>query len=137
MSTEENKTIIRRLLTEVWNNYQVEKLGEFFAENVLAYDATDHEPKVGFESITQVVIHFHTAFPDLHVSIYDMLAEGDKVIVRWGLRGTQHDTFMGVPPTGRAVDVRGIIIYRLENRKIVEYWGCFDTLGLMQQLGKD
>jgi len=58
------------------------------------------------------------------------------VAVRWGVRGTHRGTFMGVPPTEKPVSVNGIIIYRLEDQKIVEYWGSFDTLGLMQQLGK-
>ncbi len=135
MTTEENITVIRCYFEEVWNRGKVEMLSEFMAEKVLAYDATDSQPKVGLESVEQVVILFHAAFPDMQVSLYDLLAEDDKVVARWGLRGTHHSTFMGAPASGKMVDVTGIVIYRLENYKIVEYWGNFDTLGLMQQTG--
>ena len=135
MSIEENKAVIRRYFDEIVNQGKMELYSEFMAENVLGYDATDPEPKVGFENVKQVMILFHTAFPDLQCPLYDILAEGDKVVVRWGLRGTHRDLFMGVPASGKKVDVSGIIIYRLENHKIIEYWGRFDTLGLMKQVG--
>jgi len=135
MSIEENKAVIRRYFDEIVNQGKMELYSEFMAENVLGYDATDPEPKVGFENVKQVMILFHTAFPDLQCPLYDILAEGDKVVVRWGLRGTHRDLFMGVPASGKTVDVSGIIIYRLENHKIIEYWGRFDTLGLMKQVG--
>jgi len=135
MSIEENKAVIRRYFDEIVNQGKMELYSEFMAENVLGYDATDSEPKVGFENVKQVMILFHTAFPDLQCPLYDILAEGDKVVVRWGLRGTHRDLFMGVPASGKTVDVSGIIIYRLENHKIIEYWGRFDTLGLMKQVG--
>ena len=135
MSTEENKAIISRYFDEVVNQGKMELYSEFMAENVLGYDATDTEPKVGFENVKQVMILFRAAFPDLQCPLYDILAEDDKVAARWGLHGTHSDLFMGVPASGKTVDVSGIIIYRLENHKIVEYWGRFDTLGLMKQVG--
>lgn len=135
MSVEDNKDIIRRYFYEVINCGNMNAFGEFVAENVVGYDATDLEPKAGFESVKQVMMLFRTAFPDIECPIYDLLAEDDKVAVRWGLRGTHSSEFMNVPATGNTVDVSGIIIYRLKNRKIVEYWGNFDTLGLMRQIG--
>jgi len=134
MSTEENKATIRRYFDEIINRGNMDAFGEFMAQNVFGYDATDTEPVVGFESVKQVMVMFHAAFPDMQCPIYDLLAEDDKVVVRWGLRGTHRGAFMGAPASGRTVDVTGIIIYRLKDRKIVAYWGNFDTLGLMKQL---
>ncbi|MEZ4619865.1 MAG: ester cyclase [Caldilineaceae bacterium] len=65
----------------------------------------------------------------------DLLAEADKVVVRFRVRGTHEGDFMGIPATGKAVDVPGIIIYRVADQKIVEHWMQFDALTLMQQLG--
>lgn len=135
MSTEENKDIIRRYFDEIWNQKKVEALAELISENALGHDATSTEPVIGFENIKQVVILFHRAFSDLQVPLYDMIAEDDKVVARWGLRGTHTDLFMGIPASGQVVDVNGIMIFCLENKKIVEYWGNFDTLGLMKQIG--
>ena len=132
---EENKAVIRRYFDEIWNQKKVEALVELVAENARGHDATSVEPVIGFENIKQVVFLFHRAFPDMQVSLYDMIAEDDKVVARWGLRGTHSNLFMGVPASGKLVDVRGIIFFRLENKKIVEYWGNFDTLGLMKQIG--
>lgn len=132
---EENKAIIRRYFDEIWNQKKVETLADFMTENVLGYDATDSEPKVGFGNVKQVVILFHKAFPDMQVPLYEMIAEDDKVVAHWGLRGTHRDLFMGIPASGKKVNVNGIIIFRIENQKIVEYWGNFDTLGLMKQIG--
>ena len=105
------------------------------SDHLLGRDATDREPKGGFESVKQVVLLFRTAFPDMQCPLYDLLAEGDKVAARWGLRGAHRGAFMGVAPTGKSISVTGMIVYRLEDQKIVEYWGTFDTLGLMRQIG--
>lgn len=135
MSVEANKAVIQRFFDEVFNQGNLEVVDEIVAEHVLGHDATSPEPKRGLESVKQVVILFQNAFLDPHYLLFDLIAEGDKVVARWGLRGTHRGMFMGVPPTEKPVSVNGIIIYRLEDHKIVEYWGTFDTLGLMQQLG--
>lgn len=135
MSTEENKTVIRRYFDEVWIEEKIEILGELVAENALGHDATSAEPVVGFENVKQVVSLFHKVFPDIQILLHDLIAEGDKVVARWGLRGTHSHLFMGVPASGKTVNVNGIIIFRLEHKKISEYWGSFDTLGLMKQIG--
>jgi steroid delta-isomerase-like uncharacterized protein len=135
MSAEDNRAVIRRYFDEVWNQGRVEALDTIMAQNVLGHDATSAELKVGFESVRQVVLLFRAAFPDAQYPIYDMISEGDKVVAHWGLIGTQDGQFMGVPPTGRSVSVKGIIIFRLEHLQIIEYWGSFDRLDLMQQLG--
>ena len=78
---------------------------------------------------------YRTAFPDLRMTIEDMTAEGDRVVVRWTVRGTQTGEMMGMPATGKPTTVTGMFLNRLAAGKIVEGWGNFDALGMMQQLG--
>ncbi len=75
------------------------------------------------------------SFPDIHVAIEDMIAEGDKVVTRITATGTQTGEFMGMPPSGKAIRVEAIGISRIVDGKSVEYWESFDALGLMHQLG--
>ena len=76
-----------------------------------------------------------TAFPDLHLTIEDLIAEGDKVVWRLNSKGTHKGPFMGIPATGKTASITGIVIFRLENSRIMEGWVNIDTLGLLQQLG--
>lgn len=76
-----------------------------------------------------------TAFPDLHFTFEDFIAEGDQVVVRWTPSGTQKGELMGIPPSGKSFSATGIEIYRFEGGKIVEHWLESDMLGLLQQLG--
>ena len=76
-----------------------------------------------------------TAFPDVHFTIEDQVAEADKVVTRWTWRGTHQGPFQGIPPTGKHVMVTGVGINRFANGKVVENWTNMDILGLLQQLG--
>ncbi|MFP5369591.1 MAG: ester cyclase [Actinomycetes bacterium] len=133
--TEENKAVIRRLFAEVFTAGDVAAVPELVAPDVLGHDATSAEPKRGLESVRQVAVLFRTAFPDLRLRLEDLIAEGDKVVARWTLRGTHRGAFMGVPATGKTAEAAGIVVYRLAGGKITEYWGSFDALGLFRQLG--
>ena len=135
VSTDANKAVIRRLFQEVFGTGDVDALTDMVASDVLGHDATDPEPRRGPESVRQVVVLFRTAFPDLQLGLEDLIAEGDRVVARWTLRGTHRGAFMGVPATGKAVATGGIGIYRLTEGRIAEYWGSFDAMGLMRQLG--
>jgi steroid delta-isomerase-like uncharacterized protein len=75
------------------------------------------------------------AFPDLKFNIDDIFAEGDKVAVRYTMVGTNQGSYMGAPPTGKKISLNGISIYKIAGGKLVESWGVFDMLSLMQQLG--
>jgi predicted ester cyclase len=78
---------------------------------------------------------YHEAFPDIHVTIEDLIAEGDKVVARWTGGGTNTGEMMGMPPTGKAFKVTGVNTFRISGGKVVDTWVNFDTLGMMQQLG--
>jgi steroid delta-isomerase-like uncharacterized protein len=78
---------------------------------------------------------FHAAFPDLHFRVEDCVAQGDRVLARWRLTGTQRGDFQGHPASGKAATVAGMSLFRLEGGKIQEIWVNMDRLGMQQQLG--
>ena len=78
---------------------------------------------------------FLTAFPNVHLTVEDMIAEGDKVVTRYTSRGTQKGAFVGIPPTGKQMTVSSIVVARIADGKIVEEWGLDDQMGMLQQLG--
>jgi steroid delta-isomerase-like uncharacterized protein len=133
--SEENKTIARRAL-EVFNTGNLDDL-----DDVISADAVDHDPQNPFagqhgpDGAKQMAATYRAAFPDLHVTIEDQVAEGDRVVTRWTAVGTHDGDLPGLPATGRSSTVTGIGIDRIEGGKIVEAWGNWDTMGMMQQLG--
>ena len=77
-----------------------------------------------------------TAFPDLRYALEDVIAEGDLVAARYSWRGTHKgEAFLGIPPSGKTILVRGMDFYRLRDGKIVEHWDNVDELGMLSQLG--
>lgn len=136
MSTEDNKTLVRRFFQEFWEQKTLAVLDELMAANHV-----DHTPGSppglppspdGYRQFASV---FFAAFPDLGFTIEDMVAEGDEVVTRWSSHATHSGTFLGIPPTGKATSVTGITISRIVGGKIVETWTNFDMLGLLQQIG--
>jgi steroid delta-isomerase-like uncharacterized protein len=135
MSTEDNKTLIRRFFEEAYTKKNLAALEEFIAPNHIDHSAAAASLAVGPEGSRQAIGMMLTAFPDLHVTVEDMIAEGDKVVVRMTMRGTQQGAFGSIPPTGKQVAVSTIDIVRIEGGKIAEEWGIDDMLGMLQQLG--
>ena len=134
MSVEENKADTRRAIKGFWNQGNMALLDEFWAPNYINHDPTNPEVR-DLEGFKQWVIAARTAFPDLNVTIDDLIAEGDKVVTRWTVRGTHKGEFGKIPATGKKVTFTGITISRFVDGKTVESWWSDDDLGLMQQLG--
>jgi len=134
MSTEDNKAVVRRFYEEVMNQRKRAVLDEVFDPNVVDHFAAPGTPG-GLEGAKQTLGMFLTAFPDLHFTVEDLIAEGDKVVARATMSGTQQGAFMGIPPTGKRVTMTGIDINRFVGGKSVEHWVEMDTRGMMQQLG--
>ena len=132
--SESNKALLRRDLEEVWNQGNLDAIDELFAADVILHEAPPGALS-GAEGVKQVVAGYRAAFPDLHFTIEDLIAEGDRVVNRWSLTGTHKGELMGIPPSGKQVTSTGISIVRIADGKIVEIWGASDQLGLMQQLG--
>ena len=91
-------------------------------------------PAIDLAGHTQFGEMFYAAFPDMSHRIDDMIAEGDKVTVRFTLNGTHRGEFMGVPATGKSVSIPALALLRFEDGKVAELWGEFNGLGVMQQL---
>lgn len=108
-------------------------------EEVYAGDLVWHEPDQdvrGLEEAKQYYSKYLSAFPDLNFTVEDVIAEGDKVVTRWRVRGTHQGEVEDFgPPTGRQMEFEGITIHRIEGGKIVEEWEKYDNLSIMQQLG--
>ena len=136
MSTEENKALMRHFYEEVFNQRNLAAIDDFVAPTFVNHSAAQLGMTGGdLEHVTQFVGVVMQVFPDLHYAVEDMVAEGDKVVTRLTLSGTQQGPFMGIPPTGTHAVVSDIEIFRITGGKAVECWVQVDFLGLLQQLG--
>jgi steroid delta-isomerase-like uncharacterized protein len=128
------KELARRFTEDSWDKRSVAVLNEILSSQFVDHDAVPGQGP-GREGYTQMAGSFFTAFPDLRVRNEDVFAEGDKAVLRWTAEGTHRGELMGIPATGRRVRLKGMDIIRVADDKIVERWGEFDALGMMQQLG--
>ena len=131
-SPEEYKALIHHINEEVWSKGNLAAADEF-----LSPELTHNMPGLppGLEGVKQMVTMTRTAFPDVQSIIDDVIVEGDKVAVRWTVRGTHRGELRGMPPTGKQVTLTGITISRFTGGRIVESRTEYDRLGMYQQLG--
>ena len=134
MSTEDNKALMSRFLEEVFNKKNLAAIDEFIAPNQVDHTLPPFLPATP-EGTKRAIDIFLKAFPDVHLTVEDMIAKGDKVVIRYTSRGAQKGAFMSIPPTGKQITVSSIIIARIADGKIVEEWGLDDQMGMLQQLG--
>jgi steroid delta-isomerase-like uncharacterized protein len=134
--SEQNKALSKRFAEEIFNQGKLQ-----LADELVASNATFHDPGVpggkftgpeGFKQFAQV---YRGAFPDLHITINDQVAEGDKVASRWTATGTHKGQLMGIAPSGKHATITGMILDRYQNGKLVESWANYDMFGMLQQLG--
>jgi steroid delta-isomerase-like uncharacterized protein len=106
-------------------------------DQLYAEDFVDDSPGggKGRDLIKEAVLDFHKAIPNLHIDIEDAFATGDKVVIRYVGRGTQTGPYGEIPPTGKAVAVRGITIFRIMDGRVKTEWTEYDRLGLLRQVG--
>lgn len=134
MSTEQNKSIVRRWVEEGWNKENLAVVDQIYTPNFVQHDSSP-VPVTSSEALKHYVAGYKSAFPDLHFTIDDLIAEGDRVVWRFTSKGTNNGPFMGMPPTGKRGVVPGIVVFRFEDSRIAEAWVNFDALSLLQQLG--
>ncbi len=133
MSTQANKAIVRRLIEAAWNQGNLAVIDELIAPDyVLHIDAPGPGGREGYKQ--DVAMH-RSAFPDLQFTIDDLVAEGDKVVLRATLRGTHQGEYIGIPPTDKAITLTAISVRRIADGQIAEEWVELDMLGLLQQFG--
>lgn len=130
----ENKQLVTGRVQELWSTGNTAIIDEMIAPGY-----TLHKPPTGFppdrEGLKQILTTMRSAFPDLKVTVQDVIAEGDKVVQRRTFEGTHRGEFFGIPPTGKTVSVSQIIVSRVAGGKIVEEWAETDFLGMLQQVG--
>jgi steroid delta-isomerase-like uncharacterized protein len=114
MSVEENKAFVQRYVEEPWNKGNVDALDELCAPNFHL------EGFGGVEEFKATIQTFRKSFPDLHFTVEEIIAEGDKVAYRWTARGTHQGEYQGIAPTGKTVTSTGITIIRIVDGKVVE-----------------
>ena len=135
MATEQNKALFRRMVEEIFNRGNMSLADEFIAPDFVEHEELPPGIPPGREGVKQLTAMFRSAFPDFKATIDDMIAEGDKVVVRMTWRGTHKGEFMGIPPTGKSVSFGVIDIVRFAGDKFAEHWGLMDSMSMMQQLG--
>lgn len=129
---EQNKAISRRWREEVDNgNWGV--IDELIRPNFVMH--LPGSPPMNLESVQHMLKMFDGAFPDLHHSCEDLVAEGGEVALRFTLHGTHRGTFQGLPPTGKTVKISASVVDRIVDGQVVEHWSLMDTMGMMQRLG--
>ncbi len=125
---------LRRLVEQdvaAYNSGNVEDLHELYVE-----DWKDHNQGTeGIEAQKRGIIEIRTAFPDLSLTVEDVVVEGDKVAARVTMRGTHRSEYLGIKPTGRFVEVTAFEISNTRDGKYAETWGVLDVFSLLQQLG--
>jgi predicted ester cyclase len=134
LSAEDNKAVTRRFIDDVVNGHDLAAVDRYIDPNFVEHNPLPGQAP-GPEGFKQGMGGFFSAFPDLHHTVDVLLAEGDYVVVRGTSRGTQSGEFLGIPATGKQVEMTEIHIVRLANGRMAEHWGEMDAIGLMQQLG--
>jgi predicted ester cyclase len=137
MSVEQNRQLTERIIDELFNRGHTATAADFIHSEFVDYSPPPIPdfPTVGVESVLAAVAMFRGAFPDVHFTTDELIAEGDSVVQRYTMRGTSEGPLMGLPPTGKLVTMTGINILRFRDGKCIEHRNEVDGLGLMQQLG--
>jgi steroid delta-isomerase-like uncharacterized protein len=133
MSLEHNKAFVCAVLDAAFNHGDLDVLNRHFSP-----DATIHDPQVELRGSAELrggVARLRLAFPDFRFDIDDILAEGDRIAIRYRGMGTHQSEFLGVPATGRHTEYSGMLMLELRDGKIVQFWAQPDQLGLLKQLG--
>ncbi len=133
MSAEANKAIVRRWI-DLFNTKSVDTVADFLTSDYVRHDPNSPEIR-GAQAEAQFISMVLAAFPDLHITIDQMIAEGDTVVGRFTLRGTQQGEFNGIPPTQKQIAFTATETFRLQGDRIAEQWVSMDALGMLQQLG--
>lgn len=130
MTTDENKALVRRFITEVFEQGSVEAVDELCAPDFIGH-TWGNADRAGLKTAMARVA---TALADAHFQIDDMIAEDDRVAVRLTATARQVGEFMGVPPSGRSYTIGEIHVFRLRDGQVTEHWHEFDRTGLIGQL---
>jgi predicted ester cyclase len=155
VSTEDNKAIVRRVIEELWNENDLSTFDELFGPE--SHAVTTEQHTLSAHEMKQTAQLYGTAFPDRHIVVDDLLADGEKVVVRYTVRGTHNGILQGIagadaiagvsserdpyrrlqliPPSGREVSFEGIAVFGFREGKVVSFWHLLDEIELLRQVG--
>ncbi len=133
-SLEQNKALMRNYIEEAWNKGNLDFIDKNFSSDFVPHGTFPGQP-TNRDGVKRVISTIRNAIPDLHITIEDMLAEGDKVASRWVTKGTHKGDLMGTKPTGNKISVSETAVFRVKDGKVVEAWANRDDLGFLQQIG--
>lgn len=129
---EKNKDFIRVYTEEFWNKQNIAAFDEYLSTDLILHSPDGDQNYEQYKGLCQA---YFSAFPDLHITTDEIVAEADKVTKVWTANSTHKGELMGIPATGKRIKVKGIEVFRIVDGKIAEIWAVMDNLGMMQQLG--
>jgi steroid delta-isomerase-like uncharacterized protein len=129
-----SRELVERMHAELLESRDVERVSDFFAHDFVSHNMP-RRLRGGAEGVKEFFAEFHEGLDDLTVTIDVEVGEGDLVAVRTTTRGVHRGRFMGIPPTGRSLEIDGVDIVRIANGRIVEHWGLTNMAGLLRQVG--
>ncbi len=132
-TVELNKLLALRIKSQFWNGKDIAGLDQTHHAAAIGHDPSIPGDRT-YESYKQSCLAYQIAFPDFHVTIHSIVAEGDKVATLWTASGTQTGELLGVPASGKKVTFSGATIYRMADGKVAESWWSYDALGVMMQI---
>jgi steroid delta-isomerase-like uncharacterized protein len=134
MSAEQLKVAAQNFIEKGLNQKDMSAFEAYFSPDLIDHALPPGLP-LGLAGRKMFGSALLAAFPDLHVHVEDLVADGEKIVTRYSVHGTHNGELMGIPPTGKAVSIGGIAIDRFENGQSIEHWEFYDQMGMMQQLG--
>jgi steroid delta-isomerase-like uncharacterized protein len=134
MSAAENKELLARYITEVWDEANLDAIRMFLSPTFERH-LSPLLQAVDMDGQIKRLAGFRTAFPDITITVEEVIAEGDRVAFRSTMRGTHSGEFAGIPPTGTQITIGLVDIIRIENGRFVEQWGGPDLFDMLRQLG--
>ncbi len=135
MTMTQEMTYLIDELRAAWNAQDIQRLAALYAADYEGRDVAQAEPERGPQGVTQTLARYLQAFPDLRFTLDEVIADGDRLALNWTVRGTHRGALMHIPPTGRAIEVKGVSIYTIANGKITRGLFIWDVAGLLRSLG--
>ncbi len=132
---EENKAIVQRYVDEIQNKHNLDAIEDIFSSDFIDHMDSFGGLFQGLDGLKRGYSHQLTAFPDIQMTVHELIAEGDKVVVYKTGTGTHCEEYNGIPATGKKIKFTNVYIFRIKDKKIAEYWGLFDENGVKRQLG--
>jgi len=136
---DDPKQLINRFVEELWNERRLDVADAIFDKDCVTHQLRSGAPvdavPRGPEAIKEHIADWIASFPDLRFSIEQMLSEGDRVVMQLLMEGTHQHAWLGIPASGKKLQIRMFTVHRVMQGKIVEDWVLVESLGLFQQLG--